>query len=142
MILISIVFMKKIFIIGAGRSSATLIRYLEEQAPTYGWEITVGDQDINLVNGKITQPTRAIVFNVFDEEQRDENVECSQSGESDESGDNAIQENTIHLKISSIKCVLKASFTKWTNLGVNNGSNSDQKPENERANVRSDIIKG
>jgi saccharopine dehydrogenase-like NADP-dependent oxidoreductase len=67
--------MKKIFIIGAGRSSATLIRYLEEEAPTYSWEITVGDQDINLVNDKITPPTRAIVFDVFDEAQRNLEIE-------------------------------------------------------------------
>ena len=67
--------MKKIFIIGAGRSSATLIRYLEEQAPTYGWEITVGDQDINLVKEKISPPTRALVFDVFDEQQRDLEIE-------------------------------------------------------------------
>jgi len=67
--------MKKIFIIGAGRSSATLIRYLEEQASIFGWEITVGDQDINLVNDKITPPTRAIVFDVFDEAQRNLEIE-------------------------------------------------------------------
>ncbi|GET28854.1 saccharopine dehydrogenase family protein [Prolixibacter sp. SD074] len=67
--------MKKVFIIGAGRSSATLIRYMEEQAPTYSWKITVGDQDINLVNDKIAPPTRAIAFNVFDEEQRNLEIE-------------------------------------------------------------------
>jgi saccharopine dehydrogenase-like NADP-dependent oxidoreductase len=67
--------MKKIFIIGAGRSSATLIRYLEEQASAYGWGITVGDQDINLVKEKITPPTRGIVFDVFDETQRNQEIE-------------------------------------------------------------------
>lgn len=35
--------MKRILVLGAGRSSSALIRYLIEQAPAYEWKITVGD---------------------------------------------------------------------------------------------------
>ena len=59
--------MKRILIIGAGRSSSTLVKYLEENSKIYGWEITVGDRDINLVKEKVDHPTRAIAFDVFDE---------------------------------------------------------------------------
>lgn len=36
--------MKRILVLGAGRSSAWLIRYLLEQAVSYNWHITVADQ--------------------------------------------------------------------------------------------------
>ncbi len=64
--------MKKIFIIGAGRSSTSLIDYLEKNAPKYNWQITVGDQDLNLVQEKVKPETRAISFNVFNDTQLDE----------------------------------------------------------------------
>jgi saccharopine dehydrogenase-like NADP-dependent oxidoreductase len=66
--------MKKIFIIGAGRSSTSLIDYLEKNAPKYNWQITVGDQDLNLVQEKVKPETRAITFNVFNDTQLDEEI--------------------------------------------------------------------
>lgn len=66
--------MKKIFIIGAGRSSTSLIDYLEKNAPKYNWQITVGDQDLELIKEKVRPETRAITFNVFDEAQLDKEI--------------------------------------------------------------------
>ncbi len=50
--------MKHILILGAGMSSGTLIRYLEQQAPAYGWKISVGDRDLALAKQKTNPPTR------------------------------------------------------------------------------------
>jgi saccharopine dehydrogenase-like NADP-dependent oxidoreductase len=66
--------MKKILIIGAGRSSTVLIRYLEQNSQKYGWEITVGDNDLQSVQAKVSPSVRAITFNVFDEQQLNEEV--------------------------------------------------------------------
>ncbi len=67
--------MKKILIIGAGRSSTSLIRYLEENAVKYNWELTVADQDLDLVKEKTNEPTIAITFDVFNDDQRDAEIE-------------------------------------------------------------------
>jgi saccharopine dehydrogenase (NAD+, L-glutamate forming) len=67
--------MKRILIIGAGRSSPVLIRYLEENSPKHGWEITAGDQDIRSVREKISHSTRAIALDVFHEEQLNTEVQ-------------------------------------------------------------------
>ena len=69
--------MKRIFIIGAGRSSPILIKYLEENSKIFGWEITAGDRDINLVKEKVSPPTRAITFDVFDENQLNAEVQAA-----------------------------------------------------------------
>jgi len=69
--------MKRILIIGAGRSSSTLVKYLEENSKIFGWEITVGDRDINLVSEKTRPPTRAITFDVFDENQLNTEVQAA-----------------------------------------------------------------
>lgn len=61
--------MKKILILGAGRSSTALIRYLEENAVKYGWEITAGDRELQSVREKVAPSTRALAFDVFNEEQ-------------------------------------------------------------------------
>lgn len=66
--------MKRILIIGAGRSSSVLIHYLEEKSKKYGWEITVGDSDQQQAKAKVTSSTRTIAFNVFNEQQLDEEV--------------------------------------------------------------------
>jgi saccharopine dehydrogenase-like NADP-dependent oxidoreductase len=66
--------MKKILIIGAGRSSSALIRYLEENSKKYSWEITVGDIGLQSVQGKVSPSTRAIAFDVFNELQLNEEV--------------------------------------------------------------------
>lgn len=66
--------MKKILIIGAGRSTTALIRYLEEHSRKYDWEITVGDLDLQAVQEKVSLSTRAITFDVFNEQQLNEEV--------------------------------------------------------------------
>ena len=45
--------MNNILVIGAGRSSSALINYLLEQAPSYGWFITVADADPQLASNKL-----------------------------------------------------------------------------------------
>ncbi|MCG8372534.1 MAG: saccharopine dehydrogenase NADP-binding domain-containing protein, partial [Balneolales bacterium] len=67
--------MKRILIIGAGRSSYSLIRYLENSASQYNWELTVADQDLELVREKTQVPTKAISFDVFNDDQRDAEIE-------------------------------------------------------------------
>jgi saccharopine dehydrogenase-like NADP-dependent oxidoreductase len=69
--------MKRILVIGAGRSSSTLLIYLEKNSNKYGWEITVGDRDINLVKEKANSATRAITLDVFDEVQLDTEVQAA-----------------------------------------------------------------
>jgi saccharopine dehydrogenase (NAD+, L-glutamate forming) len=69
--------MKRILIIGAGRSSSILIKYLEENSKIFGWEITAGDRNINLVKEKVSPPTRAIAFDVFDENQLSTEVQAA-----------------------------------------------------------------
>jgi saccharopine dehydrogenase-like NADP-dependent oxidoreductase len=67
--------MKKILVIGAGRSSSALLHYLEENSRKYGWEITAGDRDLPSVQAKVTASSRAIAFDVFNEEQLNEEVQ-------------------------------------------------------------------
>lgn len=44
--------MKKILLIGAGRSASSLIRYLKQHAQTEDWEILIADQDEKLAEEK------------------------------------------------------------------------------------------
>lgn len=44
--------MKKILVLGAGRSATTLIAYLEEHAAREGWRVTVADADAGLLEAK------------------------------------------------------------------------------------------
>jgi saccharopine dehydrogenase (NAD+, L-glutamate forming) len=66
--------MKNILIIGAGRSATTLIKYLEDEGLKFGWQITVADQEMDLIKNKIKPTTRAIYFDLFDSKQLDEEV--------------------------------------------------------------------
>ena len=66
--------MKRILIIGAGRSSSTLIRYLEENSRKYGWEISVGDHDLQNAQARVSVASRAIALDVFDEKLLDEEI--------------------------------------------------------------------
>ena len=63
--------MQQILIIGAGRSSTSLIKYLLEHAPSEDWNITIAEKDISLAETKIEGSDRAKVvsFDVFDAEQ-------------------------------------------------------------------------
>lgn len=66
--------MKEIFIIGSGRSSSVLIRYLEEHAQELGFSISVGDRDPQSLQGKTSATTRTLSFDVFNEQQLDDEV--------------------------------------------------------------------
>lgn len=59
---------QRIFIIGAGRSTISLINYLLERAEAFDWQITVGDQSEALAQEKTAGHPRAhaIAFDVND----------------------------------------------------------------------------
>ena len=44
---------KSILILGAGRSSTSLISYLLEKAPANSWQVTVGDFALKAANEQI-----------------------------------------------------------------------------------------
>lgn len=60
--------MKKIAILGAGRSSSSLIRYLLEQSEQYSWKIRVCDYDLEIAKQKVNNHpnAEAVKFDVFD----------------------------------------------------------------------------
>ena len=64
--------LKKIFVIGAGRSTASLIKYLLDNAATEGWEVVVGDLSLELAQRSIdgSEHASAIEFDVNNEIQR------------------------------------------------------------------------
>lgn len=68
--------MRNILIIGAGRSSSSLIKYLIDKSEKEDLFITVGDIDIKLALGIINKHpnAKAVVFDVFNEKQRREFV--------------------------------------------------------------------
>jgi len=68
---------KKILILGVGRSSSTLISYLEENAQKYGWEITVGAHNLQTGLNKVSPLTRVTAFDVFNEEQLNTEVQAA-----------------------------------------------------------------
>ena len=64
--------MRKILIIGAGRSASSLIRYLLTNAEDQQWEVTIGDLDIELAKSKANGNgnAKAIEFDIRNDEQR------------------------------------------------------------------------
>ena len=64
--------MQRIFVIGAGKSSTVLIRYLLDHAAANDWFVTVGDMSAELANQKVAgHPCgEGVTFNVLDDEQR------------------------------------------------------------------------
>ena len=64
--------MKKILVVGAGRSAISLISYLAAKSKIYNWKITVADQSLNLAKSKTKKypNIRAISFDVNDAVQR------------------------------------------------------------------------
>lgn len=64
--------MKKILIIGAGRSSTVLIQYLLKQAELYNWQITVVDNNLEFAQSKVNNHPDAIadVLDIFDIKKR------------------------------------------------------------------------
>ena len=63
---------QKIFIIGAGRSASSLIKYLINLSVKNNFELTIGDKDVSLVKDKIDghKCASAIQFDVQNEAQR------------------------------------------------------------------------
>ncbi|MFD2248096.1 saccharopine dehydrogenase family protein [Pontibacter ruber] len=68
--------MKKILLLGAGRSASSLIQYLLQHAPYEGWQITIGDINVDHLQATIAdlEFAKAIVFDVHNEAQRAEEV--------------------------------------------------------------------
>ncbi|MCU0440059.1 MAG: saccharopine dehydrogenase NADP-binding domain-containing protein [Raineya sp.] len=60
--------MKKILVLGAGRSASSLIRYLAENAPKHAWQVSVADAQKELVLQKIQSYPHltAYDFDVFE----------------------------------------------------------------------------
>ncbi|WP_028982006.1 saccharopine dehydrogenase family protein [Sporocytophaga myxococcoides] len=68
--------MKKILVLGAGRSSSALIAYLLKVSATNGWKLTVADADEKLINGKLKNHPSGIslIFDINNEEQRKKEI--------------------------------------------------------------------
>ncbi len=64
--------MKNILVIGAGRTSSSLINYLLKKSKELDWAITVADQSLEFAEQKVANHPRAkaIKFDVLDDEQR------------------------------------------------------------------------
>lgn len=64
--------MKKILVIGAGRSTVSLIDYLIGHSPANNWHITVADMDLQLAGSKIkdNKCATAVQLDIENEEQR------------------------------------------------------------------------
>ncbi len=71
--------MNKILIIGAGRSTSSLISYLLKQSTNYSWEITVADTDIKLAQTKTKGfPTaKAMSLDVSNVSERENAIKAS-----------------------------------------------------------------
>jgi len=70
--------MKRILVLGAGRSSSTLIRYLLDNSRTYDWNITVGDVSAANALAKIgsSDAGKAIRFDVNETDASREAIEA------------------------------------------------------------------
>ncbi len=68
--------MKKILLIGAGKSSSSLIKYLMDNAEQENWSTMVADISIDHLNEHIKDNSsiKAIKFDVFNQEQRESEI--------------------------------------------------------------------
>ncbi len=68
--------MKKILVIGAGRSSVTLIKYLLDNAQENNWFVTVADFSVDLAKKAVKnlKYAKAIFFDVTDEKKRKDEI--------------------------------------------------------------------
>ena len=68
--------MKKILVIGAGRSAVTLIKYLLDNSVANNWQVTVADFSIELAEQAVGnhENGKAIFFNVTDDKQRENEI--------------------------------------------------------------------
>ncbi|MFT3751025.1 MAG: saccharopine dehydrogenase C-terminal domain-containing protein [Agriterribacter sp.] len=64
--------MKKILLLGAGKSATVLIEYLKRKCGEYSWHLTVADNDLKLVESKLRGAlhTTAAAIDINDREQR------------------------------------------------------------------------
>ena len=71
--------MKKILVIGAGRSAVTLIKYLLDNAQENNWFVTVVDFSVDLAKQAVRnlEYAEAIFFDVTDEKQRESEISNS-----------------------------------------------------------------
>jgi saccharopine dehydrogenase-like NADP-dependent oxidoreductase len=68
--------MKKILVIGAGKSTSSLIKYLAENSEQEKWEITIGDVSVNHLDEQIKNypQVKSISFDAFNDEQREREI--------------------------------------------------------------------
>jgi saccharopine dehydrogenase-like NADP-dependent oxidoreductase len=68
--------MKNIFVIGAGRSASSLIRYLLDHAGKNEWKVTIGDLSKELVESKVADHKNgeAVVFDIHNASQREKYI--------------------------------------------------------------------
>lgn len=68
--------MKRILVIGAGRTSSSLINYLLSKSSEAAWFVTVADQSLELAEQKVGDHpgAKAIQFNVLDDDDRDAQI--------------------------------------------------------------------
>lgn len=68
--------MKKILVIGAGRSATTLIKYLIEHAPKEDWTVKVGDYNPDLAKEKVQDASNAeaFKFDINDEQEKEKEI--------------------------------------------------------------------
>ena len=68
--------MKKIFLIGAGLSASTLIKYLLDNSEKHDWKIRIGDVSLDTVKEKLKghKNAEAVQFDIFNEKQRDAEI--------------------------------------------------------------------
>ena len=71
--------MKKILVIGAGRSASTLIKYLIDNSNINNWNIIIADSNIELARKKISnsQNAKAVFFDAFDVNKRQKLIKDS-----------------------------------------------------------------
>lgn len=71
--------MKKILLIGAGRSTGSLIKYLTDNAKTNKWELTIADRNFEFLDEKIKELSfvTTLNFDVNNQEQRESLINSS-----------------------------------------------------------------
>src|SRR6185295_4197069 len=57
-----------ILVLGAGRSSPSLISYLHKRSPEFNWSVTVGDISFSAAQGMAAENGKAIQFDIRDVE--------------------------------------------------------------------------
>lgn len=68
--------MKNIFVIGAGRSTSSLINYLLDNSSKEQWKVRVGDVSLDMAKQKTANHpnAHAFVFDINNVEQREEEI--------------------------------------------------------------------